>query len=382
MDFEWSDEENELRSRLRAYIESHILPGWSSIDRDVHNRETIDASLDFCRGLARLGLLTPTWPVEYGGSAASRWAQIVTSEELRGAGEPRGPQYTNVNWIGPAIMELGTKEQKEKLLKAISAGEAIWCQGFSEPDAGSDLSALRTFAQRDGDEYVVNGQKTWTSYASAAHYCFLLVRTQRVDNPREGISILLVPMDLDGIEVRDIPTLAIEHMLHEVFFHDVRVPVSCRLGDENEGWQIIRTLLANERTQTSLHEEIERSLDELAREAANVGVDLNDPLVAETLGRAAAAAWSSRILNYVAVQALADGSDQYSNLASLYKASAAQMSAETAKAYLTVLGASALLTTSAGDYRMISAIENGIGGGSTEMQLNNIAWYILNLPKR
>jgi len=358
------------------------MPGWRSIDRDVRSAETIEASLEFCRGLAQQGLLTPAWPIEYGGAAASRWAQIVISEELRGAGEPRGPQYTNVNWIGPAIMKLGTEEQKARFLPPIAAGEAMWCQGFSEPDAGSDLSALRTFAELDGDDYMVNGQKIWTSYASAAHFCFLLVRTLRSENPRDGISILLVPMDSDGIEVREISTLGIHHMLHEVFFHNVRVPVALRLGEENEGWKIIRNLLANERTQTSVHEEVERSLDQLVAEARDLDIDIEDPLVADALGRAASAAAASRVLNYVAVQALSDDSDQYTNLASIYKASAAQMAVEAGRAFVAVLGAQSLDSTSAGDYRMISAIENGIGGGSTEMQLNAIAWQVLKLPKK
>jgi alkylation response protein AidB-like acyl-CoA dehydrogenase len=382
MDFSWSDSEIELRAKLREYIEENLKPGWRSIDRDVHDAETIEASLEFCRGLAELGLLTPAWPAEYGGEAASRWAQIVISEELRGAGEPRGPQYTNVNWIGPAIMKLGTDEQKAEFLPPIASGEAMWCQGFSEPDAGSDLSALRTFAERDGEEYVVNGQKIWTSYAAAANYCFLLVRTARSENPRDGISILLVPMDTEGIDVREIATLGIDHMLHEVFFHNVRVPVRNRLGAENEGWTIIRTLLANERTQTSLHEEVNRSLDQLVDETRDLGISIEDPATAISLGTAASWVAASRVLNYIAIQALSDGSDQYQNMASVYKASSAQMAGKANEAFLSILGARALTTASAGDYRMISAIETGIGGGSTEMQLNAIAWQILKLPRK
>jgi alkylation response protein AidB-like acyl-CoA dehydrogenase len=382
MDFSWSDAEIELRRKLRTYVEENLRPGWRSIDRDVHNDDTIEASLQFCRGLAERGLLTPAWPVEYGGKAASRWAQIVISEELRGAGEPRGPQYTNVNWIGPAIMKLGTEEQKAEFLPPIAAGEAMWCQGFSEPDAGSDLSALRTFAERDGDEYIVNGQKIWTSYAAAADYCFLLVRTARSDNPRDGISILLVPMDTAGIEVREIATLDIDHMLHEVFFHNVRVPVRFRLGEENQGWSIIRTLLANERTQSSLHEEVNRSLNDLVNEARQLGIAIDEPQSSASLGKAASWVAASRVLNYVAIQALSDGSEHYPNLASVYKASSVQMAGKANEAFLAILGAQSLATSSAGDYRMISSIETGIGGGSTEMQLNAIAWQVLKLPKK
>jgi alkylation response protein AidB-like acyl-CoA dehydrogenase len=381
MDFTWSEDEQALRAELRTYIAEQLTPGWKHLDRDMPTSATIDAAVEFCQGLADRGLLTPAWAKEDGGRGASKWAQVVISEELRGVGEPRGPQYANVNWLGPAIRQLGTEEQHAELLGPIAAGEALWCQGFSEPDAGSDLSALRTSAKRDGDHYIVNGQKIWTSYAHAADHCFLLVRTNREPNPRHGITVLLVPMDLDGIEVREIPTLGIHHMLHEVFFDDVKVPVGCRLGAENEGWNLIRTLLANERAQVSLHEEVDRGLDQLVSDAIGAGVDTASQPAAETLGRAAASAAASRILNYVAVQAWSDGSRDYPNHASVYKASAAQMAADAAQAHIAVLGAEALLESARGDYQLISAIESGIGGGSLEMQLNGIAWYVLGLPK-
>jgi alkylation response protein AidB-like acyl-CoA dehydrogenase len=382
VDFTWSDSEKTLRAELRAYVDEHQMPGWVHTDRDLPTAETVAAARAFCQGLAERGLLTPAWSEADGGRGASKWAQIVVSEELRSVGEPRGPQYTNVNWLGPAISQLGTDEQRKDLLRSIAAGDSMWCQGFSEPDAGSDLSALRTSAVREGDFYVVNGQKIWTSYAHAADHCFLLVRTAKSDNPRAGISVLLVPMDLNGIEVREIPTLGIHHMLHEVFFTDVHVPAGCLLGDENEGWTLIRTLLANERAQVALHEEVDRGLDQLVDEALAADVDFKSDSVWEILGSAAAATAAGRVLNYVAVQAWSDGSSEYSNLAAIYKASTARMTADAAKAHTDLLGAEALLESARGDYQLISAIESGIGGGSLEMQLNSIAWYVLGLPKR
>jgi alkylation response protein AidB-like acyl-CoA dehydrogenase len=381
MDFTWSDDEQALRAELRGYIAEHLAPGWQHLDRDMPTPAAIDAAVEFCQGLADRGLLTPAWAKEDGGRGASKWAQVVISEELRAAGEPRGAQYANVNWLGPAIRQLGTEEQRKELLGPIAAGEAMWCQGFSEPDAGSDLSALRTSAKRDGDHYIVNGQKIWTSYAHAADHCFLLVRTAREGNPRRGITVLLVPMDSEGIEVREIPTLGIHHMLHEVFFADVRVPVSCRLGAENQGWDLIRTLLANERTQVSIHEEADRGLDQLVSDAVEAGIDTEAESFWESLGRAAASAAASRVLNYVAVQAWSDGSRDYPNHAAVSKAAAAQMASDAAQAHIAVLGAEALLEPARGDYQLISAIESGIGGGSLEMQLNSIAWHVLGLPR-
>jgi alkylation response protein AidB-like acyl-CoA dehydrogenase len=381
MDLRWSDAETQLRTELRGYIEDHLVPGWSFFERDMPTPERIQDVITFCTGLAERGLLVPAWPEEYGGRGASRWAQVIISEEMRAVSEPRGPQYMNVNWIGPAIMDLGTDSQKERYTGPIAAGEAMWCQGFSEPDAGSDLSALRTAAVRDGDHYLVNGQKIWTSYAHAADFCFTLVRTARTENPRRGISVLLVPMDLPGIEVREIPSLGIRHLVHEVFFHDVAVPVDCRLGEENEGWRIIRTLLANERAQNSRHSAIEGALDQLVDEAAGAGVDTADSSFWDQLGRAAARTAASRILNYVAVQAWSDDSAEFANLAAVYRASMAQMELGAAQAFIDVLGPDALLATSRGDWQLAGGTLSTIGAGSLEMQLNNVAWYILGLPK-
>jgi alkylation response protein AidB-like acyl-CoA dehydrogenase len=381
MDFSWSPEEQELRSQLRSYVADNLFPGWTQTDRDVPTKEKLDAAIRFCEGLAERGLLTPAWPVEYGGRAASLWEQVVISEELWGVGEPRGPQYMNANWIGPAILQLGSPEQKQEHLSAIAAGRANWAQGFSEPDAGSDLSALRTAAVRDGDFYVINGQKMWTSYAHAASHIFLLVRTSKQENPRRGISILLVPMDTAGIEVREIPALHFSHLVHEVFFRDVRVPVSCRLGPENEGWSIIHTLLANERVANARHEWVDRCLDRVFDEAVELGVDMDDEAFWETMGEASAAALASRVMNYVAVQAAADESSSYPDLASIYRVALAQMEMGAAHAFMDVLGSEALQTTSCGDYQLQAGILSTIGGGSIEMALNSIAWYQLGLPK-
>ncbi|MDX6421654.1 MAG: hypothetical protein QOG28_6274, partial [Trebonia sp.] len=264
---------------------------------------------------------------------------------------------------------------------SIAAGRSNWAQGFSEPDAGSDLSALRTAAVRDGDFYVVNGQKIWTSYAHAARHSVLLVRTWKTDNPRRGISVLLVPMDLEGIEVREIASLNFPHLVHEVFFRDVQVPVSYRLGGENEGWNVIRTLLANERVGNARHEWVDRCLDRVFDEAVAADVDIDDEAFWETMGEASAATLASRVLNYVAVQSAVEESDEYPDLAAIYRVALAQMEMGAAHAFLDVLGIDGLLDTSCADYQLFSGILSTIGGGSIEMSLNGIAWYQLGLPK-
>jgi alkylation response protein AidB-like acyl-CoA dehydrogenase len=378
VDFEWSADEQQLRRELQAFVAEVVPPDWTLYDRDMPTPDDVDAVRAYCRELARRGLLTPSWPAEYGGREASAWEQLVISEELWGAGEPRGPQYMGVTWIGPALMAAGTAEQKALHLPRIANGEAMWCQGFSEPGAGSDLAAMQTSAVRDGDHYVVNGQKIWTSYAQAADHCFLLVRTSP---ERHGISILLLPMDLPGIDVREIPTLGFEHVVHEVFFTDVRVPAECMLGAENEGWRLIRTILANERVGIARHERADRSLDELVAEAEAAGVDLDEAGVQEALGRSAAATAAARMLNYVAADQAYRDDPGRATAASVYRTAMAQMEHGVTHAYLDVLGPQALDAGSRGDYSVIFSTTSTIASGTTEVQLNNVARHVLGLPK-
>ncbi|MBW2666999.1 MAG: acyl-CoA dehydrogenase family protein, partial [Deltaproteobacteria bacterium] len=178
MEFDWSAEEIEYREDLRAFLVETLPENWAEISKDGPGSDAQAAySLEFCAKLAEKGWLTQNWPAEYGGRDASAWRHAILGEEMWQCGEPRGAQYMNVNWIGPTIMEYGTEEQKTLHLPPIARGEVQWSQGFSEPEAGSDLVSLRTLAIRDGDDYVVNGSKIWTSYVNHAQYCFLLVRT-------------------------------------------------------------------------------------------------------------------------------------------------------------------------------------------------------------
>lgn len=381
MDFGWSQEEQLLRAKLRELVARTVRPDWTLYDRDMASPAAEQEVRDFCRALAAEGLLTPHWPREYGGSDASPWESLVISEELWGAGEPRGSQYMNITWIGPAIMLAGTPEQKAFHLSRISAGESMWCQGFSEPGAGSDLAALRTRARRDGDRYVINGQKIWTSYAQAADYCFLLARTAGEPPSRDGISILLVPMDSPGIEVRDIPMMGFEHVVHEVFFDDVAVDADCLLGEENRGWQLIRTILANERVGLARHEHADRMLDRLVDEAEAAEIDVQTPERLEILGRIAARTAATRILNYVAVDESARRAPSAPGAASIYRTAMADMEHGVSHAYLDVLGTRALLPDSAGDYALLFSTTSTIASGTLEMQLNNVARNVLQLPR-
>ena len=245
MEFSWTEEQQALSARVRTFLEANLPPEWEEIAcLSPGSQAVTDFSRSFCPKLAEAGLLVPHWPSEFGGRDASKWEHFIIGELMWEVGEPRGPQYYNVNWIGPTIMKYGTPEQKQYHLTRIQEGNVIWCQGFSEPSAGSDLAALRTRAERKGDGYVVNGSKIWTSYARLSEFCFLLARTG--SNKRE-ISVFLLPMDRPGITVRPIQSVVGDGDFHEVFFDNVEVQASERLGTEHAGWEIVRYALNYER---------------------------------------------------------------------------------------------------------------------------------------
>jgi len=187
------------------------------------------------------------WPSEYGGADADVWEQTALREEMWAAHEPRGAQYMGVNWVGPVIMRHGTDDQKLRHLPPIAAGEVIWCQGFSEPGAGSDLPALRTRAVRVEGGWLVSGQKVWTSYATMAQWCFLLARINDATSRKDGITVFLVDMSTPGIEVRPIGAMIGPHHLNEVYFDNVFVPDREVLGEPGRGWPIVLDVLGFER---------------------------------------------------------------------------------------------------------------------------------------
>ena len=381
MHLDWTTEEAAFRAALRATINANKRPGWTLDDRDMPEQADIDAVKAFCAALGDDGFLTPHWPASYGGRDASPWEQLIISEETWSVGEPRGGQYMNTNWIGPALMAYGTPEQQALHLPPISRGEVNWCQGFSEPDAGSDLAALRTRAVRDGDSYIVNGQKVWTSYAHAAEYCFLLVRTDPDSPKREGITILLVPMNTPGIEVREIANPYAHHLIHEMLFTDVIVPVSCRLGDENLGWDIVRNALSNERVGIARHEHSEAVLDRTVTDAVALGVDVTDPGVEEALGMAYAWCEASRSLNYAAVAERIRDPHGARPTAAVTRSITGPMERMVAWAAQEVLGDQALAGGTEADRQLVTGTTAMIAAGAYEVQLDLIARLCLDLPR-
>ena len=246
MDIHFTPEELAFRSEVRAFLAQN-LPADIAGKVRLGRRLSKEDHQRWQKILNKQGWYAVNWPVEYGGTGWSVVQKHIFDEECAAAGAPRLVAF-GVNMVAPVIIKFGTQAQKDYYLPRILRSEDWWCQGYSEPGAGSDLASLKTRAERDGNYYVVNGQKTWTTLGQHANRIFCLVRTDSAAKKQEGISFLLIDMDTPGITVRPIITLDGEHEVNEVFFDNVRVPVENLVGEENKGWTCAKYLLTHERT--------------------------------------------------------------------------------------------------------------------------------------
>jgi len=244
MDMSFSPDDLAFRDEVRSFIAENYPQELKTGRRSEMSKEDM---LKWHRILAKKGWVAPHWPKEYGGCEWSVTQRYIWNEECaRAETTPLLP--FGLSMVGPVIFSYGNEEQKQKYLPRILSGDDWWCQGYSEPGAGSDLASLKTRAVRDGDDYVVNGHKIWTTLAQHADWMFCLVRTDPDVKPQEGISFLLIDMNTPGITVRPIITMDGAHEVNEVFLEDVRVPVENRIGEENKGWTYAKFLLGNERS--------------------------------------------------------------------------------------------------------------------------------------
>lgn len=375
MDFDWNTEQQDFRSTVRAFLEANLPDNWEELAHGPGSKAQTVFSKQFCGALADAGLLVPHWPARWGGRDADPWIAFILAEEMWAAGEPRGGQYMNVNWIGPTLMRYGSQEQQARYIPPMARGATLWCQGFSEPEAGSDLASLRTRADRHGDVYRINGQKIWTSYAGHADTCFLLARTSP---GKGGISIFLLPMDTPGITVRQIPSIIGEGDIHEVFFDDVEVPESARLGEEGQAWDIVRVSLSLERVgipRFALASRMLRRAVALLKEADRFG-----PEAAAQAARAHAACEVSRLYSYSIIDQRVHGQ------ATSPEASAGRFSTVNCERLVTEFVVEHVPDALAGGDPMLLAhhqrgIVAGIASGAAEIQLNLIATELLRLPR-
>ena len=234
--------DHDFRLHVREWLAANFPPELRFPTRRLDFRQ----AMAWHRTLAAKGWVAPGWPREYGGMGLSAYQQVMFSEELDRAGVVVIPNF-GITMLGPLLLRFGTAEQKARYLPKILSGEHLWCQGYSEPGAGSDLASLRTSAEPDGDDWVINGQKIWTTMAQQANRIFLLVRTDKSVKKQNGISFLLVPMDSPGITVRPIDNIGGYSEFAEVFFDNVRVPRTAMVGEVNQGWTMAKALLGAER---------------------------------------------------------------------------------------------------------------------------------------
>lgn len=375
MNFAWTPEQTAFRALVRDFLAANLPENWETIAHGPGSEAQSVFSRQFCGALADAGLLVPHWPASWGGRDADPWTAFILAEEMWAAGEPRGGQYMNVNWIGPTLMRYGTGQQQARYIPPMARGETLWCQGFSEPEAGSDLASLRTRADQHGADYVINGQKIWTSYAGLADTCFLLARTSP---GKGGISIFLLPMDTPGITVRQIPSIIGEGDIHEVFFDDVRVPAEAMLGAEGQAWEIVRTALSLERVGIPRFALASRMLHRAVDALKTQGRCSAGAI--EQAAKAHAACEVARLYSYNIIDQRCQGQPPGP------EASAARVATVHAERLVNEFVVEHLPDALAGGDALLlahhqRAIVAGIASGAAEIQLNLVATELLQLPR-
>ncbi|CAM5500247.1 acyl-CoA dehydrogenase [Streptomyces microflavus] len=382
MDLTYTEAEEEFRRRLGEWLAA-VLPGLppKPSPDDWPARRAYDTTWQ--RMLYDAGYAGLHWPEDAGGQGATPTQHLIFLEETEKAGAPYvGANFVGLLHAGPTVAAEGTAEQRARWLPPVLRGDEVWCQGFSEPDAGSDLAALRTRAVRDGDDYVVSGSKIWTSHAEVADWCELLVRTDPDAPKHRGISWLAMPMDAPGITVRPLRTLAGSTEFAEVFLDEVRVPVRNRVGAENDGWRVTMVTLSFERGTAFVGEVVacRRTLDALAAEARRNG-KWDDAVLRRRLGRLNAefrALWRLTQWN-VAESERTGGVPGIGG--SVFKLRYSRTRQELYEAAAEVLGADAFDLDREWALDRLSSLSYTIAAGTSQIQRNIVAERILGLPK-
>ena len=264
MDFDYSQQEEAFRQELRAWLDANPPDGYDPETFELIDQEDrFRIKFDWQKKLHAAGWVGIHWPQEYGGRGATIMEQTIYQQELARVRAPGFANPLGISLVGPTLMHWGTDEQKERFIPNILSADEVWCQGYSEPGSGSDLASLQTRAVDDGDTFVVNGQKVWTSFAHKADYCILLARTDPDAPKHKGISYLLVDMHAPGVTVRPLVQISGDAEFNEVFFEDVRVPKAHMVGERNGGWQVAITTLMFERANFGMVYNLEPMLDKL-----------------------------------------------------------------------------------------------------------------------
>ena len=388
MEFRDTPAQAEFRREVREFIAANFPPELRGAGTEGVGPQLRPAFEQWRKALGRKGWIAAGWPKEYGGAGLSPLEQFIFSQESAEASAP-SVGGIGVMMLGPTLIVHGSDDQKRRHLPGILSGDVTWCQGYSEPGAGSDLAALQCRAVRDGDEYVVNGQKIWTTGAHHADWCFLLVRTDPNAPKHKGISFLLAEMKTPGITVRPIVNMAGFHEFNEVFFEDVRVPVSNRVGEENNGWYVAMTLLDFERSNVASIAANQRTLEMLAgyMQEKKPGGEYRD-ILRHRLAELWLANETGRLLSYRTAW-MQEAGKVANYEASVIKVFATELGQRIQDFGVNLVGLAGALepdskhTTWQGvlEKGYLSAVSPTIYSGSSEIQRNIIATRGLGLPR-
>ena len=390
MDLTLTPEELQFRDTVRGWLQANVPPPWTIPLKDDESKR---AHLEYLRKWQRTlfdgGWAGISWPKEHGGRGVTIIQQSIFQEELALAGAPQQLGVIGEGLVGPTIISVGTETQKQQYLKPLLMGEHIWCQGFSEPNAGSDLAALNTRAVLDGDHYVVNGQKIWTSFGHVANWCLLVVRTDSTAAKHKGLTCLLVDMKSPGVAVRPLKMMTGDAEFNEMFFTDVRVPASNVLGKVNEGWGVALTALGNERANlgTGLYMMFKRDCDALIARARTIQRNgrpiTDDPIVRQKLAQVHL---DLEVFRLNSLRTLSGMNNTHApgpegSILKLYWSEMNQRNAQIAIEVLGLNGQSWDFDEGRWAFNYLRSRGNTIEAGTSEIQRNIIAQRVLGLPR-
>ena len=378
MDFDLSPEEKQFRDQVRAWLKANK----PAEDGDGDMKSFIANRRAWQRKLYDAGYVGLTWPKEYGGSGRSFMDQLILNDEMILAHAPEPINVIGLGMGGPVVIAHGTEEQKKRYLPPLLSGEEIWCQGFSEPNAGSDLSGLQTRAEDKGDHYVVNGQKVWTTLAHVARWCMLVARERKEANPRDGLTYLLVDMESPGIEVRPLVQITGDAEFNEIFFKDVVVPKSQILGEAGNGWAVAMTTLLHERGTLglALATRAQITASQLADRARKLGRG-SDPLVRQKIAQHTIEARALQLNGYRAVTAVKRNGIPGPE-GSILKLMWSELNQRMTETAMDVGGAGSQVGDADGwKYQFLRARANTIEAGTSEVLRNILAERVLGLPR-